>query len=791
MMASQLQGRNKTEDQLFLFDCLDAANDFIKCHEIETNTRFVIGQVTKNFGVNPSIRKVTWFCGPQPYMYVILGRKLLRCQHGPDKNKKQKFEKAKTREDLRNVECVENDVFDSEKATESLPCSNVDTGAETVNHKGLKRKAAGLGHLDISSSQQVGLSQSSIPGVVASESAPPGILVHMNPLMDDSQSNIESENESTRGNEIRRKTRGKRRKTVDKSPTLIIMSFEEDELECQLDLPNKNSVSFKFALEIDKPEEIADRLVSEDLLMEIQASCVILLLQKAVSMVRADPRAANGVTLAMVDTPTSSPTLPCREVRLTKGKKVATKAKKKSTEPHTYAKKKTRNRVKPSKKKDCPAAIYLKEVLIFYPEEGTTSELDKKMAAASVRSDMSKGIKKIMVVFPNIKHENHPIKETMNSVNSKCRAYQCKYCTHIDRKSRIEGHILKEHVPMDRAPYYCTLCEFRCQNKSALLKHITQYSRHVSEEQRLGKPDYTQVLRRAKHPFYVTEADMVALSAEESGVWFNRNKSQFEDLEEDEDETVFKADGSMVPLWLVKPMPAPTNLPKPILHIPETPRNKKERSSQIFTAEQACGILASPQVSAPLDTVAVPETWLSADFGQGVDDTPTTCLQTTVDTLAYALMTSSEIAVDNTFQPVLASTGPGMRCKSTHTPVQDEGDPENQFMDFLGDGDVTPVTPRALKRPIKTPSGLVPQKVQQIVSLTKQSCPTSVNACQCSTANVLKSLYSAMDEQMKVSLATQRSVAKVAEEVAKISKQLVSIQEAMAKERRSPLKNKQ
>ncbi|KAH3778740.1 hypothetical protein DPMN_180211 [Dreissena polymorpha] len=59
--------------------------------------------------------------------------------------------------------------------------------------------------------------------------------------------------------------------------------------------------------------------------MEIQASCVILLLQKAVSMVRADPRAANGVTLAMVDTPTSSPTLPCREVRLTKGKKVATK----------------------------------------------------------------------------------------------------------------------------------------------------------------------------------------------------------------------------------------------------------------------------------------------------------------------------------------------------------------------------------------------------------------------------------------------------------------------------------
>ncbi|KAH3880910.1 hypothetical protein DPMN_004832, partial [Dreissena polymorpha] len=191
----------------------------------------------------------------------------------------------------------------------------------------LHQKAAALGHLDISSAQQVGLSQSSIPGVVAPESAPPGSLVHMNSVsqLDDSQSNRESENESNRGEERRRKPRGKRRKTVDKSPTLTIMSFEGDEVECQLDLPNKNSVTFKFALEIDKPEEIADSLVSEDLLMEIQASCVILLLQKAISMVRDDPQAANGVTLAMVDTPTSSPTLPRREVRQTEGKDVATK----------------------------------------------------------------------------------------------------------------------------------------------------------------------------------------------------------------------------------------------------------------------------------------------------------------------------------------------------------------------------------------------------------------------------------------------------------------------------------
>ena len=73
-----------------------------------------------------------------------------------------------------------------------------------------------------------------------------------------------SENESTFGKEDRkRKARTKRRKTIDKSPCLTILSYEleNQELECLLEVSNRNSVSFKFDTEGDKPDEIAESLV--------------------------------------------------------------------------------------------------------------------------------------------------------------------------------------------------------------------------------------------------------------------------------------------------------------------------------------------------------------------------------------------------------------------------------------------------------------------------------------------------------------------------------------------------
>ncbi|XP_053377152.1 serine/threonine-protein kinase WNK1-like isoform X2 [Mercenaria mercenaria] len=170
-------------------------------------------------------------------------------------------------------------------------------------------QAAGLGHLDIASAQQLQ------PG--AALSAPPmgneGTMVSSQSLtyLDDSQANRESESESTigRGEDVkRRKTRTKRRKTVDRSPCLTVLSFEDDEVECLLELPNRNAVTFKFDLEGDKPDEIAESLVEHDLLHTVQSRPVVKLLEKAISLVKEDPASAMAVTLSMMETPTSSPT---------------------------------------------------------------------------------------------------------------------------------------------------------------------------------------------------------------------------------------------------------------------------------------------------------------------------------------------------------------------------------------------------------------------------------------------------------------------------------------------------
>ncbi|KAH3734670.1 hypothetical protein DPMN_041110 [Dreissena polymorpha] len=161
-------------------------------------------------------------------------------------------------------------------------------------------------------------------------------------------------------------------------------------------------------------------------------------------------------------------------------------------------------------------------------------------------------------------------------------------------------------------------------------------------------------------------------------------------------------------------------------------------------------------------------------------------------------MMSSEVAADNSFQPLCPSAGFGSLTRyiaSLSTPVLDEK--ESPFLDFLGDTRL--MTPVALKRPLPLPfakSSGSRHKVQRIEASTQCSpSPT----CQCNASNVIRSLSSAMDEQLKVSLSTQRSVAKLVEvslstqrsmatlveEVSKISKQLGGIQETLAKERRS------
>ena len=113
-------------------------------------------------------------------------------------------------------------------------------------------------------------------------------------------------------------------------------------------------------------------------------------------------------------------------------------------------------------------------------------------------------------------------------------AYECIRCGKIDRHYRMVAHVWKHHIPLDRAPYHCTMCGFRSQDQQKLLDHVTKYAPHREEEAKRGKPRYEDVLRKAVNPVYITDQDLRPLGREESYQWYasNSRSSQVEDDDE-------------------------------------------------------------------------------------------------------------------------------------------------------------------------------------------------------------------------------------------------------------------
>ncbi|KAL8611231.1 hypothetical protein ACOMHN_013662 [Nucella lapillus] len=146
---------------------------------------------------------------------------------------------------------------------------------------------------------------------MSSSQFPSAIPSHSTTYLTDeaSPSNRESETEMNAAAEKKKKSKGKRRKTLDKSPRVTILSFEEDdqEVECRLELSNRNTITFKFALENDEPEEIAENLKVEDLLQETQVSMVVQLLHEVISMVIDENKEAIGYCLTFSSPSSSSP----------------------------------------------------------------------------------------------------------------------------------------------------------------------------------------------------------------------------------------------------------------------------------------------------------------------------------------------------------------------------------------------------------------------------------------------------------------------------------------------------
>ncbi|KAH3858136.1 hypothetical protein DPMN_100756 [Dreissena polymorpha] len=75
---------------------------------------------------------------------------------------------------------------------------------------------------------------------------------------------------------------------------------------------------------------------------------------------------------------------------------------------------------------------------------------------------------------------------------------------------------MRDHVPADRVPFYCTLCNFRCQDAATLKSHIQRYKRHQREEAMAGGKHYLTWLQKAEYPIFVGDSDIIRLSREES-----------------------------------------------------------------------------------------------------------------------------------------------------------------------------------------------------------------------------------------------------------------------------------
>ncbi|KAH3787839.1 hypothetical protein DPMN_165968 [Dreissena polymorpha] len=50
---------------------------------------------------------------------------------------------------------------------------------------------------------------------------------------------------------------------------------------------------------------------------------------------------------------------------------------------------------------------------------------------------------------------------------------------HINERYRMVYHVQKHHYALSEAPFYCSMCLYRCSTREALVKLVTDYRRHA------------------------------------------------------------------------------------------------------------------------------------------------------------------------------------------------------------------------------------------------------------------------------------------------------------------------
>ena len=85
----------------------------------------------------------------------------------------------------------------------------------------------------------------------------------------------------------------------------------------------------------------------------------------------------------------------------------------------------------------------------------------------------------------------------------------------VDRKGRLDDHILKANAPVEHVLFFCKLCLFRSQDRAKFYHHLANYSRHKQAEAKVGSVNYHIMLMKAAVPRFITAHDMKPVSKEE------------------------------------------------------------------------------------------------------------------------------------------------------------------------------------------------------------------------------------------------------------------------------------
>ena len=113
--------------------------------------------------------------------------------------------------------------------------------------------------------------------------------------------------------------------------------------------------------------------------------------------------------------------------------------------------------------------------------------------------------------------------------NKRGRAYICGSCEYINERKRVVNHVYREHIAFHQAPYFCTLCQFRCTTRRELNNHLVGYKAHLKAMREVVKagsirPE-SDYLIESSAPYILTDKDLAVLdSGMTQLVWQQRAK---------------------------------------------------------------------------------------------------------------------------------------------------------------------------------------------------------------------------------------------------------------------------